>query len=61
MAKERILVVDGEEDILELVRFHLALKGYQLTLAASGEEALKNGKKRQKRKKNGAENITLFW
>jgi len=51
MAKERILVVDGEEDILELVRFHLALKGYQLTLAASGEEALKKGKKRQKRKK----------
>jgi two-component system phosphate regulon response regulator PhoB len=41
MAKERILVVDDEEDILELVRFHLAREGYQLALASSGEEALK--------------------
>jgi two-component system phosphate regulon response regulator PhoB len=45
MAKERILVVDDEEDILELVRFHLAREGYQLTLAASGEEALKQAKR----------------
>jgi len=45
MAKERILVVDDEEDILELVRFHLAREGYQLTLAASGEEALKKAKR----------------
>jgi len=44
MAKERILVVDDEEDILELVRFHLAREGYQLTLAASGEEALKKAR-----------------
>jgi two-component system phosphate regulon response regulator PhoB len=44
MAKERILVVDDEEDILELVRFHLAREGYQLTLAATGEEALKRAK-----------------
>jgi two-component system phosphate regulon response regulator PhoB len=44
MAKERILVVDDEEDILELVRFHLAREGYQLTLAATGEEALKRSK-----------------
>ena len=44
MAKERILVVDDEEDILELVRFHLAREGYQLTLAATGEEALKKAK-----------------
>jgi two-component system, OmpR family, alkaline phosphatase synthesis response regulator PhoP len=41
MGKERILVVDDEEDILELVRFHLSREGYQLSLAASGEEALK--------------------
>jgi two-component system phosphate regulon response regulator PhoB len=44
MAKERILVVDDEEDILELVRFHLAREGYQLTLAATGEEALKKAR-----------------
>ena len=30
MAKERILVVDDEEDILELVRFNLAREGYDL-------------------------------
>jgi len=45
MGKERILVVDDEEDILELVRFHLAREGYQVTLAASGEEALKKAKR----------------
>jgi two-component system phosphate regulon response regulator PhoB len=44
MAKERILVVDDEEDILELVRFHLAREGYQLTLAETGEDALKKAK-----------------
>jgi two-component system phosphate regulon response regulator PhoB len=44
MPKERILVVDDEEDILELVRYHLAREGYQLTLAATGEEALKKAK-----------------
>jgi len=44
MPKERILIVDDEEDILELVRFHLAREGYQLTLAATGEEALKKTK-----------------
>jgi two-component system phosphate regulon response regulator PhoB len=44
MAKERILVVDDEEDILELVRYHLAREGYQLSLAASGEQALKVAK-----------------
>jgi two-component system phosphate regulon response regulator PhoB len=44
MVKERVLVVDDEEDILELVRFHLAREGYQLALAATGEEALKKAK-----------------
>ena len=28
MSRERILVVDDEEDILELVRFNLAREGY---------------------------------
>jgi two-component system phosphate regulon response regulator PhoB len=41
MAKERILVIDDEEDILELVRFHLAREGYQLALAETGEDAIK--------------------
>jgi two-component system phosphate regulon response regulator PhoB len=44
MAKERILIVDDEEDILELVRFNLAREGYQATGAISGEDALKSVK-----------------
>jgi two-component system phosphate regulon response regulator PhoB len=45
MPKEHILVVDDEEDLLELVRFNLAREGYALTLAASGEDALKKIKR----------------
>ena len=44
MAKERILIVDDEEDILELVSYHLARDGYQVTMALSGEEALRKAK-----------------
>ncbi len=40
MAKERILAVDDEEDILELVRFNLAREGYQVMCASSGNECL---------------------
>jgi two-component system phosphate regulon response regulator PhoB len=41
MAKENILIVEDEEDILELVRYNLSREGYQTTGASSGEEALK--------------------
>ncbi|MBW2040328.1 MAG: response regulator [Deltaproteobacteria bacterium] len=41
MSGEKILVVDDEEDILELVRYNLAQEGYQVTSVTSGEEALK--------------------
>ena len=40
MAKEQILVVDDEEDILELIRFNLLKEGYHVITAASGEAAL---------------------
>ena len=40
MSKERILVVDDEEDILELVRYNLAKEGYHVSGALTGEEAL---------------------
>ena len=36
----KILVVDDEEDILELVRFNLAREGYTVTCAETGEKAL---------------------
>ena len=42
MAKEKILIVDDEEDILELVRYNLRSEGYQVVGTLSGEEALKN-------------------
>lgn len=41
MARETILVIDDEEDILELVRYNLAREGYNVRLASSGEQALR--------------------
>jgi two-component system alkaline phosphatase synthesis response regulator PhoP len=41
MAKERILIVEDEQDILELVRYNLARENYQVFCASSGEEALR--------------------
>jgi len=40
MAKQNILVVDDEEDILELVTYNLSKEGYHVLRATSGEEAL---------------------
>ena len=44
MAKENILIVDDEEDVLELVQFNLEKDGYKTETAVSGEEALKKAK-----------------
>jgi len=41
MSREKILAVDDEEDILELLRFNLAREGYQVSCSASGEQALR--------------------
>ena len=41
MAKERILIVEDDEDILELLRFNLKKEGYAVESATSGEKALK--------------------
>jgi len=40
MGMERILIVEDEEDIAELVRYNLAKDGYEVTCVTSGEEAL---------------------
>ncbi len=40
MSRERILVVDDEEDILELVRYNLSKEGYEVVCTTSGEQAL---------------------
>lgn len=40
MAKERILVVDDEEEILELLQYVLTKNGYTPTCVATGEDAI---------------------
>ncbi len=44
MASERILVVDDEEDLLELIRYNLTKEGYQVRCVASGEVAIQEAK-----------------
>ncbi len=44
MPKEKVLVVDDEEDILELVRYHLDREGYDVICAETGEKALQKAK-----------------
>ena len=41
MAKEKILVVEDEDDLRELLRFHLTKEGYHPQCVASGEEAVR--------------------
>lgn len=40
MAKEKLLVVEDDEDIQELIIFNLAKEGYQVKGVSSGEDAL---------------------
>ncbi len=40
MAKKRILLIEDEEDIQELVSFHLGKEGYAVTAIGSGENAV---------------------
>lgn len=41
MAKECICIVEDEEDILDLLHFHLAREGYTICTATNGTEAVK--------------------
>lgn len=41
MAKETILIVDDEQDILELIEFNLKKEGFQTATAATGEEVFR--------------------
>jgi two-component system alkaline phosphatase synthesis response regulator PhoP len=40
MAKEHIMVVEDEEDILELLKYNLAREGYRVSALTSGEECV---------------------
>jgi len=44
MAAERVLVVDDEEDLLELVNYNLTKEGYRVTCVSTGEEAINEAK-----------------
>lgn len=44
MSGEKILIVDDEEDILELVSYNMTREGYQTVSAISGEAALKKAR-----------------
>jgi two-component system phosphate regulon response regulator PhoB len=44
MAKEKILIVEDEEDIRELVHYNLLKEGYRLEGVTSGEDALRKVK-----------------
>jgi len=41
MPSEKILVVEDEEDIQELIRYNLALEAYKVSCVSRGEEALR--------------------
>ena len=43
MDKRRILIVDDEQDLLEILQFNLTSAGYEAETAYSAEEALKRG------------------
>jgi len=45
MAREKILVVEDEEDILELIKYNLAKEGYQVSVAMTGETAVDTAKR----------------
>lgn len=44
MATERILVVDDEEDLLELIHFNLTKEGYRVATVATGEAAIQEAR-----------------
>ncbi|TCC91615.1 response regulator transcription factor [Pedobacter frigiditerrae] len=46
-AKQKILIVDDEPDILELIEYNLKKEGYQVFLASNGQEGITVAKKVQ--------------
>lgn len=45
MAKEKILVVDDERDIIELIKYNLEMEGFRVSSAYNGEDALRLAKR----------------
>src|SRR5688572_11773390 len=40
----RILVVEDEQDVAELLRYHLAKDGYEVVIASTGADAVKRAR-----------------
>lgn len=47
MNKEKILVVDDEPDILELLQYNLEKEGFEVVTASNGEDGIKTAKQEQ--------------
>jgi len=47
LAKQKILIVDDEPDILELIEYNLKKEGYQVFTARNGQEAIAEAKRSQ--------------
>lgn len=45
MANERILLVDDEKDILDLIGYNLSKEGYEIHTASNGKEAIEQAEK----------------
>ncbi len=45
MSNNRILLVDDEEDILEMIRYNLEKEGFEIETANNGKEAIEKAKK----------------
>lgn len=45
MAQNKVLIVDDEKDILELLEYNLEKEGYEVVLAMDGEEAIEKARK----------------
>ena len=44
MTSQRILVVDDEEDLLELIKYNLSKEGFRVTCVSTGEHALREAR-----------------
>ena len=44
MSREKILIVEDEEDICEVLKYNLQKEGYRISIASSGEETLKTAR-----------------
>lgn len=45
MAREKVLIVDDEPDLIKLLKAHLTSHGYEVSVALTGEEALESVKR----------------